>query len=315
MNDDITNVDRDLSRKIKGFVAACFALIILAVSGTAAHSDSSQNSVSISVEQLRSLAKEKTVLIDTRSKWKYFLGHIPGALNLPDWRDFTQKVNGVSGMLIEDKEFVADQLRALGIDKEKTIVLYGDPADKWRTDGRFFWMFERFGFTSATVLTGGLETWKEKGGDVERGKPDSVTPSAITAAEIQLNPQVTADSTWIHRQLQSGHIAIIDNRTKKEYDGATPYGSMRGGHIPKAIHIPWEEFFTDAGVLKEKKTLLTMLQAKGIAPEKEVVVYCTGGVRSGMAYFAFRSLGFKVRNYDGSWWDWSKNPELPVELS
>ena len=42
-----------------------------------------------------------------------------------------------------------------------------------------------------------------------------------------------------------------------------------------------------------------------INPNKEVIVYCTGGVRSAMAYFVFRFLGYEVRNYDGSWWDWS----------
>jgi len=34
-----------------------------------------------------------------------------------------------------------------------------------------------------------------------------------------------------------------------------------------------------------------------------------------MAYFVLRHLGYKVRNYDGSWWDWSQNPKLPIELS
>ena len=314
MKNDITNVDGVLSRKIKALFLASLLLIFLPFSGAMAYGGPLENSVSMTVEQLRALPRSATVIIDTRPAWKYYLGHIPGAVNLPDWRDFTHKVNGVPGLLIEDAKFIADQLRSLGIDKTKTIVIYGDPADPWRTDGRFFWMFERFGFSSAAILTGGLETWKEKDGDVHRGKPDAISPSAITPADIKLNPQVTADSEWIREQSQSDNLAIIDNRTRKEYDGATPYGSVRGGHIPKAIHIPWEEFFTTAGVLKDKENLLAMLNTKGIGPDREIVVYCTGGVRSGMAYYAFRSLGFKVRNYDGSWWDWSKNPELPVEL-
>ena len=58
-----------------------------------------------------------------------------------------------------------------------------------------------------------------------------------------------------------------------------------------------------------------LLKQYGIIPEMEIVVYCTGGVRSAMAYFVFRYLGYQVRNYDGSWWDWSQNSKLPIELS
>jgi 3-mercaptopyruvate sulfurtransferase SseA len=55
------------------------------------------------------------------------------------------------------------------------------------------------------------------------------------------------------------------------------------------------------------------LRQNEIRPNQEIIVYCTGGVRSGMAYFVFRYLGYKVRNYDGSWWDWSRSP-FPVEI-
>jgi thiosulfate/3-mercaptopyruvate sulfurtransferase len=113
--------------------------------------------------------------------------------------------------------------------------------------------------------------------------------------------------------LGSQNIILIDNREKHEFDGATPYGSSRGGHIPGALHIDWREFFKSDGTLKPRATLDSLLKSKGIQSNREIVVYCTGGVRSAMAYFVFRYLGYKVRNYDGSWWDWSHNPKLPIE--
>ena len=113
--------------------------------------------------------------------------------------------------------------------------------------------------------------------------------------------------------MASDTITIIDNRTQKEFEGATPYGEKRGGHIPGAIHIDWREFFTEEGKLKNRDTLSILLDKYGIQKDREIVVYCTGGVRSAMAYFVFRHLGQKVRNYDGSWWDWSHNLALPVD--
>jgi len=312
---DITNVDGDLSRKIKGLFLAVLLIIFVAEPPLPALENPLSSPVSINVEQLRSLPPGKTVIIDTRSGWKFFLGHIPRALNLSDWRDFTEKRGGVQGMLIEDPDYIVGKLRPLGIDLQKTIVLYGDPTDRWRTDGRFLWMFERFGFKSVRILTGGLDFWKESGEKIERGQQDRRSPSMLSTQDIRLNDKVMATGSWINGNLASGRLAIIDNRTKKEYEGATPYGSARGGHIPKAIHIPWERFFTESGVLKSKSELSALLEKNGVRPDQEIVVYCTGGVRSGMAYYAFRSLGYSVRNYDGSWWDWSLHSELPVEGS
>jgi thiosulfate/3-mercaptopyruvate sulfurtransferase len=313
MKNDLTNDDRDLSRKNKGLFLAVFLLIFLAGNAVPVFSSVLEKPVSITVSELQSLPKNERVIIDTRSSWKYLLGHIPGSMNLPKWRDFTQKVDGIQGILIEDPEFIVGKLRPLGIDNQKTIVLYGDPKDRWRTDGRFLWMFEKFGFQSVQILTGGLDLWKQSGGDVAIGRQPKVTPSTLSPKDIRFNDGVAATSSWIHTHLESSKLAIIDNRTQKEYHGATPYGSKRGGHIPKAIHIPWEEFFTDEGVLKSREDLSAILDNKGIRSDQEIVVYCTGGVRSGMAYYAFRSLGFSVRNYDGSWWDWSAQKELPVE--
>ncbi|MEE8206758.1 MAG: rhodanese-like domain-containing protein, partial [Nitrospinaceae bacterium] len=96
-------------------------------------------------------------------------------------------------------------------------------------------------------------------------------------------------------------------------EGATPYGSPRGGHIPGAVHFDWREFFKSDGTMKPREALVTLLKSRDIHPSQQIVVYCTGGVRSAMAYFVFRYLGYTVRNYDGSWWDWSRNPKLPIE--
>ncbi len=308
---DITNVNGDLSRKIKAFVLALFLANFAPGQPGLAIANPLETPVSINVEQLRTFPSEKIVIIDTRSRWKYFVSHIRGSVNLADWQDFTEQRAGVKGLLIEDKGLIVSKLRPLGIDRNKTIVLYGDPTDRWRTDGRFLWMFERFGFESVRILTGGLELWEESGGEIERGKQKSVSPSELSPEDIRFDDNVMATGSWIHKNLD--RLAVIDNRTEKEYNGATPYGSPRGGHIPQAIHIPWEQFFTESGVLKSKPELNALLKKNGIDSDKEVVVYCTGGVRSGMAYYAFRSLGVSVRNYDGSWWDWSLDSKLPVE--
>ena len=176
-------------------------------------------------------------------------------------------------------------------------------------------MFERYGFTNVAILDGGFDAWKESGETIERGIQKEEKPSIINQNEINLNSEVIADKYLINNVLNNKNYLLIDNRTQKEYHGAIPYGSPRGGHIPYAIHIHWPDFFNKDGTLKSTADLSSLIQKAGIQIDQEIIVYCTGGVRSAMAYFVFRYLGFKVRNYDGSWWDWSHDPNLPIEIS
>ena len=50
------------------------------------------------------IPEHQRVVVDTRSSWKFVISHIPGAINLGDWQEFTQTVNGVKGLLKEDKK-------------------------------------------------------------------------------------------------------------------------------------------------------------------------------------------------------------------
>jgi thiosulfate/3-mercaptopyruvate sulfurtransferase len=45
----------------------------------------------------------------------------------------------------------------------------------------------------------------------------------------------------------------------------------------------------------------------------EVVTYCHSGSRSALGAMALRSAGYRARNYVGSWHEWSRHAELPIE--
>ena len=263
-------------------------------------------------EVLSTLPQNQRVVVDTRPAWKFLLGHIPGAINLDNWREFTHQVKGVKGLLKDNKRFISAKLAPLGFSPHKPIIIYGEPDDPWRTDGRFFWMFEYYGFQNVSLLDGGLNKWKQAGKKIERGRQNPISEPESGLSIINLNLDIIADKYSINKGFSSDSLIIIDNRTQKEFNGATPYGSPRPGHIPNAIHIHWPEFFQVDGTLKTLPALNSLLRQNSIRPHHEIIVYCTGGVRSAMAYFVFRYLGYKVRNYDGSWWDWSQS-SFPIE--
>jgi thiosulfate/3-mercaptopyruvate sulfurtransferase len=301
-----------LSRKIKVNIILILSLFLTGI--CTLQSFAGKVELLMTPAMVSSIPEHQRVVVDTRSSWKFLISHIPGAINLGNWQEFTHTVNGVKGFLNEDKSFIANKLGPLGVSSDKTIVIYGEPNDPWRTDGRFFWMFERYGFQKVGLLDGGLDSWKQAGKKIQRGSQHSTLQSNLNAKNINLNNQVIADKQLIIKVLLDEKFKIIDNRIRKEFDGTTPYGSPRGGHIPNAIHIHWPEFFQTNGNLKTLSALNSLLDKNGIRSNQEIIVYCTGGVRSAMAYFVFRYMGYKVRNYDGSWWDWSMS-SLPIEVN
>ena len=312
MNTDITSGSLSLSRKIKFSFLLFFLISIIVVRGGVSLANENF-SILYHIEDLSKYSKNEILFLDSRSTWKFLLGHIPGAINLPNWKDFTETKNGVPGILIKDLRTLAEKISNLGIGKEQKIVIYGDPKDSWRTDGRFLWMFHYLGFENVSILEGGIKLWQKNEKKIERGAGRKVEKSNFNASDIQLNSSVIANKDWINSRLGAPNLSIIDTRTLEEYKGATPYGSKKGGHIPGAVHIDWKEFFNSKGYLKNKNYLINILKNYDVTANKEIVVYCTGGVRSAMAYFVLKYLGFKARNYDGSWWDWSYS-KLPSEL-
>ena len=59
----------------------------------------------------------------------------------------------------------------------------------------------------------------------------------------------------------------------------------------------------DSGILKV---------AAGIDPDRPVIAYCTGGVRSAWAALVLSRAGVATANYDGSMWEWAADASLPM---
>jgi thiosulfate/3-mercaptopyruvate sulfurtransferase len=78
--------------------------------------------------------------------------------------------------------------------------------------------------------------------------------------------------------------------------------------------VAWNGFLNKDATVKDLSVIREMLVAKGIGNGQDVICYCTGGVRSAWLYFILKLVGYsKLRNYPGSWWEWSRDFACPAE--
>ena len=108
-------------------------------------------------------------------------------------------------------------------------------------------------------------------------------------------------------RLGDASLVLLDVRSAAEYAGEAGYPcDPRQGHIPRSLHVDVAHLLAAVGV-EEIRGLV------GAAPGAEVIAYCHSGSRSAAAAEILRAAGYDARNYAGSWHEWSRHDELPLE--
>jgi thiosulfate/3-mercaptopyruvate sulfurtransferase len=245
------------------------------------------------------LGDPAVVLGDVRGPNAHTRGHIPGSIPL---------VLG-SPMPLADPDAVAAfareiglRLRRHGITGEETLVLYdrGDGVGAMPSAQ----LAELAGHPRVAVLLGGLAGWQ---GELEEG------PAELEPVKAQLEPQPRAlpTHTELASRLDDPELTILDVRRPEEYTGkAGSPCDPRQGHIPGAKHVEVSELFAGPGEPRPAEEIRALV---GLPEGAEIVAYCHSGSRSAIATLALRSAGYYARNYAGSWHEWSRHAELPLE--
>jgi thiosulfate/3-mercaptopyruvate sulfurtransferase len=241
----------------------------------------------------------------------YETGHIPTARKI-DW--FTE-LNDEVLRDYRDAEGFAELLSSKGINRDDTVVIYGDKSNWWASYA--LWVFKLFGHDDVRLLNGGRDKWISEGRELTR---------EVQAWEATLYPVVERNDAPIRafRDDVLAHFGnpLIDVRSPQEYTGERTHmpdypqeGALRGGHIPSAASVPW------ARAANEDKTFKSVADLKaiyfdeaGLKEGDDVIAYCRIGERSSHTWFVLKYLlGFQnVRNYDGSWTEWGSLVGVPI---
>jgi thiosulfate/3-mercaptopyruvate sulfurtransferase len=245
------------------------------------------------------------IVWDVRSTEEYRAGHLPGAVN----------IGSVAEALLDEKtqlflpiERIAARLGAAGIDLKREIVVYGDAGSAYPYFAE--WALDYFGARTVHVFHDGYEGWRAAGKPVSledaRRKPVRVRPMA--------SPPMLVTTGEVLARLGRRDVQFVDTRRMSEFEGIESE-TLKGGHIPGAVHIPVALNMRD-----DSKALLPMRELRQLYsrldPRKETIVYCHTGVRAAMTAAILTRLGLRsVRLYHASWHEYGNDPEAPVETS
>lgn len=253
----------------------------------------------VSPKQLKTMIEEGQVKVVDFRDAKLPGGYIPGAVKIARG-DIATEIDGVKGM-IAPKEQIEKVLGKAGISNEDTVVIYDDDNELWAA--RLWWVMKVYGHEDVRLLNGGLGAWKAAGFDTEMAAAE---PKAVTYTAKEANKDLIADLELVKKSYDSENLVVLDTRSEKEWND---------GHIPGAVWIEWTKALNEDGTYKSAEELKELYESKGITADKEAIIpHCKSAVRAAHTMFALTELlGYdNVRNYDGSWLEYSQSGE-PIE--
>ena len=272
----------------------------------------------VELDYVRQAVARGALLWDARDEEAFAKGHIPGAVNLGD------PTLTLRDTLTEDYLPTADIEKALGaagIDPAREIIVYGDRG----LPSTYFAQLtlRHFGAANARVFHDGIDGWRAAGLPVSN-KPVKPKPLAL---KLVPQPGVIVSSKEVVAALKRADVQFLDVRTAREFKGED-IRAIRGGHIPGAINIPFEQNWVDpdarnklrrgevkdsSGMTLKSREQLAKLYEK-LDPAREVIVYCQSGNRASPTAVVLAELGYRnVKVYDSSWLGYSSWLSAPAD--
>ncbi|MEU5212538.1 sulfurtransferase [Streptomyces sp. NPDC020742] len=266
----------------------------------------------------RHLGSEHVVFVETGNEdADYRKGHLPGAV----WMGWDAFQDGLR-LGVVDRAAFERLLSETGIATEDTVVLYSANANLLAA--LVYWYFRLHGHPSVRLLDGGRRAWERD------GRPLTAQTPPRPATRYRAGPPDHSVRALRDDVLAAlGHRNIIDVRTPEEFSGqlfapgfaGEPFApgnnphevAQRSGHLPGALHLPWEAAVNEDDTFKTDTELAALYDS--LDSDRGSLTYCWVGARSAHTWFVLSELLDRpdVRNYDGSWAEYGSLIGVPVE--
>lgn len=263
------------------------------------------------------LARGSVVPIDTRGPVDYARSHLPGAVQVTEI--FSHFAFSSPEGLEDLQSVFCDRFSAAGLSGEELAVVYEDAMDNgFGRSCRGYFLLKYLGYPRVAVLHGGKRAWDAA------GLPTTTdVPSPTRAAfPFRADPSILATADDVLGSLSDPAIMKLDVRDYEEWMGqvASPQDVVpcpRRGRLPGAVWIEWRRLLTRTGGItrvRSPEEILAICRKVGVNADSNVIIYCLGGVRASNTFLALQGAGIRnARVYLGSWYEWSRDPALPID--
>jgi thiosulfate/3-mercaptopyruvate sulfurtransferase len=262
------------------------------------------------------LGNGEAILVDVRDAEDYAKGHIPGAVNIPEM--FTTLSMTTLEGLQELQDIFVPLFRNAGIRNDQTVIVYEESLNtRYGGSCRGYFQLSLLGHKDVGIIGGGFAQWKHD------GLPVTTEAATTTASDFEASIQkdMLATMDEVATALDNPRVKLLDNRDEDEWLGysSSPYGidyAPRKGRIPGACWVEWYRFMDPDQEIQHFKSpneIRAICAQVGLYADDDIIIYCFKGARASNTYIALQMAGFRnIRNYYGSWNEWSRNPQLPI---
>ena len=282
-----------------------------------------KDGILLSTEAVKSMVDEGAdlLIIDVRDAADYEKEHISGAVSVPDF--FYHLTTTSDAELQETYSKFETILKSVGLNSAKKVVLYEDGlTTRFGGSCRAWWLLNHLGHSNAVILDQGFSRWKAL------GYPTDAEVPSLPEGDFSLavDNSILAFKDDVLAAIDNPNVVLLDNRDAREWfcEGSSPYDadgkdfSPRRGRIPGAKWVEWYSLMdsSDAPTFKSEEEITALLAEQGIKKSDDIIIYCFKGSRASNTFAALKMAGFtNLRNYLGSWYEWSVDESLPIETA